>query len=179
MYCSPPLCARPYLQNSPAQVSLLFLPLWYYHQEHSPSPIPNPHGNHQVAGAGASSGQNGLGAQLHVPCLIVLGQQCPPPNSHSVTLHMEEALLYVDLKTSRKKVVLCPFPFPNFPLPWFTCVTRYRMYWTRRLSPDLLLERCSSLHWIRGNHRPRATGTRSTGCATLAPRHRKIRGALY
>ena len=59
---------------------------------------------------------------------------------------MEEALLYVDLKTSRKKVVLCPFPFPNFPLPWFTCVTRYRMYWTRRLSPDL---RCSSIHWVR------------------------------
>ena len=71
-----PLCARPYVQNSLAQVSLLFVSLWYC-QEHSPSPIPSPHGNHQVAGA--SSGGNGLGAQL--PCLvvIVLGQQCPPP----------------------------------------------------------------------------------------------------
>ena len=83
VYCSPPLCVRPYVQNSLAQVSLLFVPL--YHHEHSPSPIPNPHGNHQVAGEWASSGQNGLGAQL--PCLvvIVLGQQCPPlPNSHTV-----------------------------------------------------------------------------------------------
>ena len=80
----------------------------------------------------------------------------------------------LDLKTSRKKVVLCPSPFPNFPLPRFTCVTRYRMYWTRRLSPDL---RCSSIHWVRVPSR--ATVTRSTGCATLAPRHRKIRGALY
>ena len=86
MYCSPPLCARPYVQNSLAQVSLLFVSLWYC-QEHSPSPIPSPHGNHQAAGA--SSGGNGLGAQL--PCLvvIVLGQQCPPlPNSHTVWVLM-------------------------------------------------------------------------------------------